>query len=307
LQAKSLISVADLTPAEMDSIIKYAVRTKNSPQPQVLAGKNLALIFEKPSLRTRVSFEVAINQLGGCPLYLSPDEVGLGRREPVEDVATVLGRYVDCIIARTFAHVSLEALARYSGVPVINALSDFEHPCQALADMLTIYEKKGRLKGLCLAYVGDGNNVAHSLLLAAANAGMHVRLASPAGYEVSPQIMQKAKEIAAISGSRISTTAEPQEGVQDCDVIYTDVWVSMGQESEAEARRSIFRKYQVGGDLLARAKSDVIFMHPLPAHHGEEVATGILRLPSSVVFDQAENRLYAQRALFVEMFRGAPG
>ncbi|MBM3166161.1 MAG: ornithine carbamoyltransferase, partial [Chloroflexi bacterium] len=262
----------------------------------------LVLLFEKPSLRTRVSFEVGIRQLGGSCLYLSPEEVGLGKREPVADIARVLSRYVDGIIARTFAHGTLQALARYSTVPVVNALSDLEHPCQALADVLTIREKKGKLKGLALAYIGDGNNVAHSLLLAAALSGLNFRIASPEGYEVSKDVLETAKKFTANSGSQIVLTKHPVEAVKDADVVYTDVWTSMGQEAEAERRRKDFAGYQVDSKLLSLAKKDVIFMHPMPAHHGEEVAQGVLDGPHSVAFDQAENRLHLQKALLAEMF-----
>ena len=303
LQTKDFLSVADLTIAEAEPLIKKALKMKQKASPPLLAGKVVALLFEKPSLRTRVSFEVAIHQLGGYCLYLSPAEVGLGKREPVSDVARVLCRYVDGIIARTFSHQTLITLAQYSSVPVINALSDLEHPCQALADILTIYEKKGKLRGLDLAYVGDGNNVANSLLLAAAITGINVKIASPAGYEVDQQIVHKAREFAAQTGSQITMTSDPAQAVKDADVVYTDVWTSMGQEAEAEQRRLAFARYQVKPELLSLAKQDVIFLHPLPAHHGEEVAAGLLDHTSSVVFDQAENRLHLQRALLAEIFR----
>jgi len=294
--------MADLSVAETGDLIKFAIKNKKEKkQPPVLAGRNLALLFEKPSLRTRVSFEVAINQLGGNCIYLSPDEVGLGKREPVEDVASVLGRFVDCIIARTFAHSSVVVLADNSGVPVINALDDEEHPCQALADILTILEKKGKFKGIRLAYVGDGNNVANSLLLACTQVGIDVSMASPAGYEVNEEFIRIAENFAGETGSKISLTEKPAEAVTGADVIYTDVWTSMGQEKESEQRRAIFKDYQVNENLIAMAKKDVIFMHPLPAHPGEETARGILRHPASVVFDQAENRLHAQRALLIEL------
>jgi ornithine carbamoyltransferase len=295
--------MADLSVSETNELIKFAIKDKaQKKHPAVLAGSNLALLFEKPSLRTRVSFEVAINQLGGNCLYLSPDEVGLGKREPVEDVASVLGKLVDGIIARTFAHSSVEALATYSGVPVINALSDEEHPCQALADILTIFEKKGKFKGIRLTYVGDGNNVANSLLLACVQVGIDMVVSSPEGYEINDEFLRIADEFAGQTGSRISLVQKPAEAVAGADVIYTDVWTSMGQEKEAEQRRGIFQDYQVNESLIALAKKDVIFMHPLPAHPGEEIAKGILRHPASVVFDQAGNRLHAQRALLIEMF-----
>ena len=302
MKTKDFLSVADLSITETESLIKKAIEMKRKTVPQLLSGKVLALLFEKPSLRTRVSFEIAIHQLGGYCLYLSPSEVGLGKREPVPDVARVLCRYIDCIIARTFSHQSLVSLAQYSNAPVINALSDFEHPCQALADIMTINEKKGKLSGLDLAYVGDGNNVANSLLLAAILTGVNFKIASPAGYEIDKGILQKAKEISANTGSQIVLTSDPKQAVKDADIIYTDVWTSMGQEAESEKRRSVFASYQVNPMLLSLAKKDVIFMHPLPAHHGEEISNGLLDHSSSVVFDQAENRLHLQKALLAEIF-----
>ena len=302
MKTKHLLSIADLAPAETKRILDHALKLKKSAAPQVLAGKKIALLFEKPSLRTRVSFEIAIQQLGGYCLYLSPAEVGLGKREPVHDVAMVLGRYVDGIIARTFSQQTLQSLADYSGVPVINALSDLEHPCQALADMLTILEKKGNFSNLMLAYIGDGNNVAHSLILAAAQLGVDFRIASPPGYEIEDEVLHSAENFATVAGGTISAGADPRQAAKDVDVLYTDVWTSMGQESEAEERRKIFSKYRIDKDMLALAKDDVIFMHPLPAHGGEEVAEGLLIDPRSVVFDQAENRLHAQKALLAELY-----
>jgi ornithine carbamoyltransferase len=301
-----LLSVADLSIEQTNNLIRKASENKkNKKWPQVLSGKAGVLLFEKPSLRTRVSFELAINQLGGHCLYLSPQEVQLGKREPVNDVAQVLGRYVDLIIARTFDHKSVEMLSTYSGKPVINALDDLEHPCQALADMLTIYEKKGSLKGVTIAYVGDGNNVAHSLILAAVQTGMNCRISSPAGYEINDEVSAKAMEIGSQTGAEIMMTGNPKEAVKDVDVVYTDVWTSMGQEAEAEKRRAAFKNYQVNMDLMSLAKKDALFMHPLPAHQGEEVAYGMLAQPCSVVYDQAENRLHAQRELLLEMFSDA--
>jgi len=270
----------------------------------LLDRKALALLFEKPSLRTRVSFEVAMRQLGGHALYLSPDEVGLGGRESVPDAARVLSRYVDVIVARTFSHQTLEVMGSYSSVPVINALSDLEHPCQALADLLTIYEKKGELQGLTLAYVGDGNNVAHSLLLAAVLVGMDFRIASPADYRVQDAILSQAEGYAAGTGAEITCTDDPKLAVSQADVVYTDVWTSMGQEAEAEQRRQIFTGYRLDSGLLSLAREDAIVMHPLPAHHGEEVSEGILDSPQSVVFDQAENRMHLQKALLAEILGG---
>jgi ornithine carbamoyltransferase len=302
MKKKDLLSVADLSAAEVEKIIAQALKIKQGTAPKSLSGKILALLFEKPSLRTRVSFEVAIHQLGGYCLYLSPDEVGLGKRESASDVARVLSRYLDGIVARTFSHKTLEALASHSSVPVINALSDWEHPCQALSDILTIREKKGKLKGLTLAFVGDGNNVANSLLLAAAQVGIYFRIASPPGYRITDEVLLTARGLASHSGSQISLTDKPEQAVKDADVVYTDVWTSMGQEVESAIRRKAFAQYQVDARLLSLAKKNAIFMHPLPAHHGEEVAVGVLEGPRSVVFDQAENRLHLQKALLVEMF-----
>ena len=304
MKGKDLLSVSDLSSEYIRLLISDAVDMKARGWLSLLDKKTLALMFEKPSLRTRVSFEVAMRQLGGQSIYLSPAEVGLGKRESVSDVAQVLSRYVDAIVARTFSHQTLEVLARYSSVPVINALSDLEHPCQALADLLTIYEKKGELSGLTLAFIGDGNNVAHSLLLAASLMGMNFRIASPAGYTVQDRILYLAQGYATDSGADIVCADEPRLVVSGADIVYTDVWVSMGQEAEAQARRQVFASYQVNSELLSLAKKDAILMHPLPAHHGEEVAEGILDSPQSVVFDQAENRMHLQKALLAEILGG---
>ena len=302
LKTKDLLSVADLRATEVEQLLARALEMKHEAAPQSLSGKILALVFEKPSLRTRVSFEVAVQQLGGYALYLSPAEVGLGEREPASDVARVLSRYVDGIIARTFSHQTLETLALYSTAPVINALSDLEHPCQALADLVTIQEKKGSLRNLNLAFVGDGNNVANSLLLAASLTGINFSIASPPGYQIKNEILQKGKEFAAQSGSQICLAEDPRQVVEDADIVYTDVWASMGQEDEARQRRVDFGGYQVDARLLSLAKDNVIFMHPMPAHSNEEVAAGLFDNPSSVVFDQAENRLHLQKALLAEVF-----
>ncbi|MFC2122608.1 ornithine carbamoyltransferase [Bacteroidota bacterium] len=304
LKGKDLLSVSDLDSEDVWHLISEAIEMKAGGWSTLLDRKVLALLFEKPSLRTRVSFEVAMRQLGGHALYLSPDEVGLGGRESVPDVARVLSRYVDVIVARTFSHQALEVMGSYSSVPVINALSDLEHPCQALADLLTIYEKKGELQGLTLAYVGDGNNVAHSLLLAAALVGMDFRIAAPAGYHVQDAILSQAEGYAAETGAEITCTEDPKLAVSQADVVYTDVWTSMGQEAEAERRRHIFTGYRLDSGLLSLAREDAIVMHPLPAHHGEEVADGILDSPQSVIFDQAENRMHLQKALLAEMLGG---
>ncbi len=270
----------------------------------ILSGKSLALLFEKPSLRTRVSFEMAMRQLGGEVIYLSPAEVGLGKRESVADVARVLSRYVDVIALRTFGHETLEVFARNSRVSVINALSDSEHPCQILADLLTIYEHKGELSGLNLAYIGDGNNVAHSLMLGSALTGINFRIASPKGYCVKAEVLRVSQEYARESNSEISLLTDPREAVRDADIVYTDVWTSMGQEEETEIRRREFAGYQVNEALLSLASPGVIFMHDLPAHYGEEVVEGLFDDPRVVVFDQAENRLHIQKALLVYLLGG---
>jgi len=304
LEGKDLLSVSDLSHEDIQLLISNAIDMKTAGWVSSLSGKVLALLFEKPSLRTRMSFEIAMQQLDGHTVYLSPDEVGLGQRESVPDVARVLSRYADAIAARTFSHQTLEVLAGNTDVPVINALSDLEHPCQALADLLTIYEKKGELAGLTLAYVGDGNNVAHSLLLAASLSGVNFRIASPGGYEVQERIWHLAQNYAAGSGAEIFSTGESCQAVSGADVVYTDVWTSMGQEAEADRRRQIFAGYQVNGELMACAKEDAILMHPLPAHRGEEVTEDVLDGPQSVVFDQAENRMHLQKALLVGMLGG---
>jgi ornithine carbamoyltransferase len=304
LKGKDLLSVSDLGSEDIQLLLSDTEEMKVSGWLSSLSGKVLALLFEKPSLRTRVSFEVAMRQLGGQAIYLSPAEVGLGERESVPDVARILSRYVDVIAARTFRHETLEVLASYASVPVINALSDFEHPCQALADLFTIYEKKGELKGLTLAYVGDGNNVAHSLMLAASLCGMNFRIASPEGYQVQEKVWQMAQSYAVDSGAEVSCIEEPGQAVTGADVVYTDVWTSMGQEAEVEERRQVFTGYQINSKLMSLAKGNAILMHPLPAHRGEEVSGDILDSPRSVVFDQAENRMHLNKALLSYMLGG---
>jgi ornithine carbamoyltransferase len=298
---RDLLSIADLNREEIEHLIEQAGRMKQEGSPPLFSGRTLALLFEKPSLRTKVSFELAMYQLGGHSLYLSPEEVGLGKREAVADVARVLSRYVDGIAARTFSHKTLRFIAGHSSVPVINALSDLEHPCQALSDLFTIYEKKGKLPGLTLAFIGDSNNMANSLLLSTCLLGMNFHLASPQGYEVKGEVLNQGREFAALSGSQIQLTNDPYEAAKDADIVCTDVWASMGQEAEVEERRRAFSDYQVDNKLLNLAKEDVLFMHPLPAHHGEEISAGLLDDPRSVVFDQAENRLHLQKALLVKL------
>ena len=302
MKGKDLLSIGDLTLDEAWGIINRAIRIKKrKAMSSILTGKTLALIFEKPSLRTKVSFDVAMYQLGGHSVYLSQAEVGLGSREPIADAARTLSRYVDIIAARTFAHATVESLAKYATVPVINALSDGEHPCQALADIMTIYEKKGKLEGLTVAYIGDGNNVSNSLMLACVMVGMNFRIASPKGYELPDKMVRLGLRSSKKVGAEIALLKEPREAVNGADVVYTDVWTSMGQEAEAEKRRKAFAGYQVDAKLMKLAAKDAIFMHPLPAHHDEEVAPGIVDSKQSVVFDQAENRLHVQKAILVEI------
>jgi ornithine carbamoyltransferase len=305
LKSKDFISISDLDSVEINRLISSAIDMKSGGWSSLLSEKVLALMFEKPSLRHRVSFEVAMRQLGGHCIYLSPAEVGLGQRESVPDVAHVLSGYVDCIAARTFSHRTLEILANYSRVPVINSLSDLEHPCQALADLLTIYEKKGELEGLSLAFIGDGNNVAHSLLLGATLTGMNFRIASPTDYAANEKILNLARQYATESGSTILCTEDPRQAVSKADIVYTDVWTSMGQESETEKRRRAFAGYQVNSKLLSLAKEDAIFMHDLPAHRGEEVTDEVIDGRQSVVFDQSENKMHLLKALLVEMLGGS--
>ena len=297
MRGRDFLSIADLSPSELTHVLDTAMALKDAGRRPVLAGMTLALVFEKPSLRTRVSFDVAMRHLGGSCVYLSPAEVGLGSREPPADVARVLSRYVECIAARTFEQETLRQLAEFSDVPIINALSDEEHPCQALADLLTIREHKGRLASVSVAYVGDGNNVAVSLALAGAMAGMHVRFASPEGYQVPAFAMEQAGLIARDSGGSVTQLTDPAEAVDGTDVVYTDVWASMGQEKEASDRREAFVGYTVDAELMGRAKPDAIFLHDLPAHRGEEVTGEVIDGPQSVVFDQAENRMHAQKAV----------
>lgn len=294
---RDFISIADFSAEEIRQIIETAVRLKQRGRPELLTGRTLALIFEKPSLRTRVSFQVAMTDLGGHAIYLSQEEVGLGVREPVKDVARVLSRYVDVIAARTYAHQTVVDLAQYANVPVINALSDMEHPCQALADMLTVRERFGRTEGIRIAYIGDGNNVACSLLLTAAMLGACITLATPPGYEPPGDLLEAAAGHGAHTGGSVRIVREPLEAVQGADVVYTDVWTSMGQDNERTRRQRDFAGYQVNLDLLKAAESHTVVMHDLPAHRGEEIVDEAIESPNSVIFDQAENRLHAQRAL----------
>jgi ornithine carbamoyltransferase len=298
VRGRDLLSIAELTADEVELILRTALSLKrDGGGRQLLAGKTLALIFEKPSLRTRVSFDVAMQQLGGQAVYLSQNEVGLGQREPVADVARVLSRYVDVIAARTYEHNTLLQLARSADVPVINALSDEEHPCQALADLLTVFERFGKLRGVRVAFVGDGFNVAASLAAGAALTGVSFAIASPEGYGLPEGLMRTMRETADKHGAQIDIFDDPASAVSGADVVYTDVWASMGQEDTYAQRKEAFAGFTITADLMSLAKPDAIFMHDLPAHRGDEVTDDVIEGRQSVVFDQAENRLHAQKAI----------
>lgn len=305
---RHFLDIADHTTAELQSLLEMALTLKrewqqggNAPR---LQGQVLALLFEKPSLRTRVSFEVAMRHVGGDSLYLSPAEVGLGQRESVADVARVLSGYVQAIVARVFRHATLVDLARSARVPVINALSDQSHPCQALGDALTLLEHYGRIRDLRIAYVGDGNNTAVSLMQMATKLGAHVAVASPAGYDPPEALVAQAEGFAKQSDGGVSLTRDPRQAVHGADVVYTDTWVSMGQEAEAEPRMKVFPPYQVNAHLVAQAKPDAVVMHCLPAHRGQEITAEVADGPQSVIVKQAENRLHAQKALLVKLLGG---
>jgi ornithine carbamoyltransferase len=298
---RHFLSIDDLDRTELQELLELAATVKAKPDEfsERLHDIAVALIFEKPSTRTRVSFEVAVASMAGHPLALSSSELQLGRGESIEDTGRVMSRYVQAVVLRTFGQERLEGLARASSVPVVNALSDFEHPCQCLADLLTVKEKRGRLEGVSLAYVGDGNNVAHSLLLGGAKCGMHVRVATPAGFEPIPQVVHRAEEIAGDAGGSVLVTNDPAEAEAGADVLYTDVWASMGQEDEAAERGLIFTGYQLDSAAVGRAADEVLVMHCLPAHRGQEITDEVIDGPHSVVWDQAENRLHAQKALLL--------
>jgi ornithine carbamoyltransferase len=298
--ASDLLRDLDLSDDELRYLLDLAAAVKRSPgnYSQALAGKSIALLFEKPSLRTRLTFELAIKQLGGDSLFF---EAPLGVREPLKDVARNLDRWVNGIVARVFLQDTIDSLAEWSSVPVINALSDLFHPCQALADMQTIRERFGELQGLKLAFIGDGNNVAHSLMLSALRLGMDFALGCPQGYSPNPDIVAQAEGLAAVSGASLSIVHEPAEALRGAHAVYTDVWASMGQEQEGAIRRRDFRDYQVDDALFALARPDAVFMHCLPAKRGEEVSDSVMECGRSVVFDQAENRLHAQKALLLMM------
>ncbi|MEP7358263.1 MAG: ornithine carbamoyltransferase [Anaerolineales bacterium] len=302
---RHFLHIADFSPEELQYLLNLAVRLKKERQRganrPILKGQVLAMVFQKPSLRTRTSFDMAMRHLGGDALYLSPNEVGLGGRESVADVARVLSGYVQAIMARTFAHQHILELAQWATVPVINGLTDYNHPCQAMADGLTILERKGRLKGVNVTFIGDGNNVAVSLMHLCAKLGGNFTLASPEGYDLPPTAIEQARKFSEDSGSSLLFVRDPREGVVDADVIYTDTWTSMGQEAETEKRRLVFPPYQVNAALLAEAAPDAIVLHCLPAHRGEEITDDVMDGPQSAVFQQAENRLHAQKAILAHL------
>jgi ornithine carbamoyltransferase len=304
---RDYLSVDDLSNDELASLLDRAAKVKAQPGEvaEALRGRSVALIFEKPSTRTRVSFEVAIAQAGGHPVALSAAELQLGRGETIEDTGRALSRYVDAIVLRTFEQERLEVLAATATVPVVNALSDFEHPCQVLADLLTIHEVKGDLAGRTLTYLGDGNNVTHSLLLGGAKMGMHVRAATPPGYEPIPQVVQRATDIAVGTGGSVLITNDPIEASAGADVLYTDVWASMGQEQEAAARTLVFPAYALDAQKVSVARPDVTVLHCLPAHRGREITDDVIDGPSSKVWDQAENRMHTQKALLLWLLGAA--
>ena len=303
---KHFLSLADLTPEQLSGLLDLAIHLKGQwkagGNPPLLQNKTLGMVFTKPSLRTRISFDMAMLHLGGQALYLSPNEISLGQRESVADVARVLSRYVDIITARVFGHRDVLELAQHARVPVINGLSDYTHPCQGLADLLTIRERFGHLAGLKLAYIGDGNNVANSLIFGAALSGMSFAIASPAGYEIRGDVVSKAKMLAAKTGATLYFAHDPAEAVRDADAVYTDVWTSMGQEVESQKRLEVFApRYQINTALVSKAKRNAIVLHCLPAHRGQEITDDVADGAHSALWDQAENRMHAQKAILVEL------
>ncbi len=302
---KDLISLHDLSAEEVKELLTLGLKLKDENKKgikhHILKGKTLGMIFTKSSTRTRVSFEVGMTQLGGYPLFLSSNDIQLGRGESIHDTAKVLERYLDGIMIRTFAHSDVVELAEEASIPVINALTDLLHPCQVLADLMTAYEHKGRLEGLKLAYVGDGNNMAHSLMYGCAKAGLDCAIATPAQYRCDAEVVENAKSDFKASGHSLILTEDPFEAVKDADVVYTDTWVSMGQESEKEEKIKVFGGYQVNKELFGTAKPDAVFMHCLPAYRGFEVTEDVIDGPQSVIFDEAENRLHAQKAVMATL------
>ncbi|MDP2941974.1 MAG: ornithine carbamoyltransferase [Candidatus Omnitrophota bacterium] len=306
MKAKHVISIKDLSVDDIEEIFDLAKKLKAEgkfARAESLKGKTLGLIFQKPSLRTKVSFAVAMAQLGGTAIYLAPEEVKLGEREAIKDVARTLSRYLDGIVARTFKHADIVGLAEYSQVPIINGLSDFSHPCQALSDLFTVKEKKGTLKGLKLAFVGDGNNVCNSLLMASARLGVDVAVAVPKGYEPEKEVVKTSLDFAAVNGSKVIVCSDPEKAVAGADVIYTDVWTSMGQEKERAKRLKAFKGFQINSKLCSKANRDNIIMHCLPAHRGEEITDECMESKHSIVFDQAENRLHVEKAILLLLLK----
>ena len=300
---KDLISIGDLSSKQINDLFALTDKLKKNKTKfnKVLSGKTLALIFQKPSNRTRVSFEVGCYQLGGNSIYLSPGEINLGVRESISDVARTLSRYVDGIVLRTFEHKTILDMAEAATVPVINGLSDFSHPCQALADVYTIKEKLKKIKGKTLAYIGDGNNVCNSLLMISAKCGINMNVGAPVGYEPDKNIVQLVKKEAKVSGATINIFNDPKEAAAGADVLYTDVWASMGQEEEAAKRKEVFKNFQINDNLLSLANKGALVMHCLPAHRGEEITAEVIDSPNSVVFDEAENRMHVQKAVLIKL------
>jgi ornithine carbamoyltransferase len=301
---RDFVSLKDFSSAEILNILSLARQLKHSPSRigDQLQGKSFALIFQKPSNRTRVSFETGIFQLGGNPIYLGPQDIDLGKREPTADIARTLSRFVDGIVARVFFHQDILELAKYATVPVINGLSDESHPCQALADLQTVEERFGTFKGLKMAYIGDGNNVCNSLILACAKVGMELAVATPKGFGPNAQYVKLGQAAAKETGARLTLTNSPQDAVKGAQVLYTDTWVSMGQEKEAAKRLKIFKGFQINDKLVKLADKNFIFLHCLPAHRGQEVSESVIDGPHSVIFDEAENRLHAQKAILIFLY-----
>ncbi|MCS7009953.1 MAG: ornithine carbamoyltransferase [Anaerolineales bacterium] len=303
---RHFLDISDHSSEELQDLLDLAVRLKQEyfagGNPPLFKGKVLAMIFQKPSLRTRVSFDMAMRHMGGDALYLSPNEIGLGKREAISDVARVLSGYVQAIMARVFAHEHVLELARWSSVPVINGLSDYSHPCQAMADALTIQERFGKTKGLNVVFVGDGNNVAVSLMQISVKLGWNFTIANPEGYDMPAAAIEQARQVAAQTGSKLAFLRDPHEAVRGAHVIYTDTWVSMGQEDETAKREAVFPPYQVNAQLVSEADKDVIVMHCLPAHRNQELTDEVADGPHSVIFQQAHNRLHAQKAILARLF-----
>lgn len=304
---KDLLAIRDLDTEDIIELLDLAanVKASSAKYEDSLKGKSIGLIFQKPSNRTRVSFEIGMFQMGGHAIYLGSSEIGMGGRESVKDVACVLSRYLNGIIARTYKHDVLEELAKYASIPIINGLSDLAHPCQALGDMFTIREKFGSFKGITIAYIGDGNNVLNSLMVAAAKLGINMKVATPKNYEPDRDMVKRAKAIAAESGSKLELSNDPKKAAKDADVLYTDVWVSMGQEKEAAKRLKAFKNYQVNDKLVNQAKTICIVMHCLPAHRGQEITDSVMDSNHSIVYDQAENRMHVQKAILLKLLKQA--